>query len=246
MKISTSCHKCTFDNPKNNIRVEGFISIQEEDLYHFKCIYGHDNLLELQAFKFEILFESGLCAIKDKYYLESVLSITASLERFYEFFIKIILKSNGLEYETVEEIYKNMSKQSERQVGAFISLYGLKYKEAPILLKNKSTEFRNDVIHKGYMPHEEEVLNYAEEIFNIIKFYYLKILTDYDSLITDNLFESKKQRRIKFKKMINLVKVPITNLCPAFVLTHTLNASAFSKKDFRESFEIVRNTKFYG
>lgn len=247
MKILTTCMKCSMDNPFTLVRVEGFVPIQENDLYHFTCINGHDNLLEIQAFKFEILFESGLCAIKDKYFLESGLSLTASIERFYEFFIRIVMKANGLTSDIFEKIFKNISNQSERQFGAFVCIYGLIYKEnPPILLSKKSVEFRNKVVHKGYLPNENEVLEYAKEIFEIIKFYYSKILSDHRNHIFDYLFEIQKQRRVDNKVLIDKLKVPISSMAPAFAISHILNLDDFNKKDFNTCFDLVKSTNFYG
>ena len=247
MKISTTCMKCVMDNPESHVSVEGFIPIQENDLYHFKCLNGHDNLLEIQAFKFEILFESGLCAIKDKYFLESGLSLTASIERFYEFFIRIVMKANGLTSDIFEKIFKNIANQSERQFGAFVCIYGLIYKEnPPVLLNNKFVEFRNKVVHKGYLPNENEVLEYAKEVFKIIKFYYSKILSENHKYIFDYLFEIQKQRRVDNKDLIDKLRVPITSMAPCFAITHTLNLEDFNKNDFNTCFDLVKMTNFYG
>lgn len=235
------------DNPTSYVKVEGFIPIQENDLYHFKCINGHDNLLEIQAFKFEILFESGLCAIKDKYFLESGLSLTASLERFYEFFIRIVMKANGLPSDIFEEIFKNVANQSERQFGAFLCIYGLIYKEnPPVLLSKKFVEFRNKVVHKGYLPNENEVLEYAKEVFKIIKFYYTKILSEHQKHIFDYLFEIQKQRRVDNRVLIDKLKVPISSMAPCFAITHTLNLEDFIKTDFNTCFDLIKRTNFYG
>lgn len=235
------------NNPASYGSVTGFIPIHENDLFHFKCINGHDNLLEIQAFKFEILFESGLCAIKDNYFLESVLSLTASVERFYEFFIRIVMKANGLTSDVFENIFKNIAKQSERQYGAFVCIYGLIYKEnPPVSLHNKFVEFRNKVVHKGYLPNEKEVLEYAEEVFKIIKFYYSKILSDNKKNIFDYIFEIQKRRRVDNKDLIDKLGVSITTMAPCFALTHTLNMDDFNKKNFTDCFDLIMKTNFYG
>lgn len=234
------------DNPASYLRVEGYVPIQENDLYHFKCMNGHDNLLEIQAFKFEILFESGLCAIKDKYFLESGLSLTAAIERFYEFFIRIVMKANGLTSDVFEKIFKNITNQSERQYGAFLCIYGMIYKEnPPVLLSNRFVEFRNKVVHKGYLPNENEVMEYAKEVYKIIKFYYSKLLSEYHKHIFDYLFEIQKQRRVDNKELIDKLKVPITSMAPCFAITHTLNLEDFNKKDFNTCFDLIKRTSFY-
>ena len=113
MKIKVICQQCFHKGYLSESNLFEKIILQESTLYHFRCKHQHDNLVLLQAFKFEILFESGLCAINDKYYLEAVLSLTASLERFYEFAIKILSTGNGLSFDDFEKL--------QFQVGKIIS-----------------------------------------------------------------------------------------------------------------------------
>ena len=179
MKIKVICQQCFHKGYLSESNLFEKIILQESTLYHFRCKHQHDNLVLLQAFKFEILFESGLCAINDKYYLEAVLSLTASLERFYEFAIKILSTGNGLSFDDFEKLYKQISNQSERQLGAFLFLYSYVYKQLPELLDNRYVKFRNQVVHKGYLPSEEEVIDYAKEIYKNIKYYYIQLRQNY-------------------------------------------------------------------
>jgi hypothetical protein len=91
MKLSTSCFLCD-----NIVKPCLLTNINNENLYEITCEKGHKSLLTQQCFKFEILFESALYAIKDEYYLESILSLTASMERFFEFYIKFELFQSGV------------------------------------------------------------------------------------------------------------------------------------------------------
>lgn len=246
MKIATPCMECVFDNPESYDVLLEYITIQDNDLYHFKCKNGHNNLLEIQAFKFEILFESGLCAIRDKYFLESVLSLTASLERFYEFFIRIIMKANGLQSDIFEKIFKNISNQSERQFGAFICIYGVVYKESPpMLLEKKYVEFRNKVVHKGYLPCEDEVLQYAKEVFIIIKHYYSMILLQHKKHLFDYISEIQNKRRVKNRILIEELQVEISTMSPCFALKHTLSMEDFNKRDFDTCFNFILKQNCY-
>lgn len=243
MKVNVSCMKCSFENTAYT-QFEKPISINESNLYHYKCMKGHNNLLEIQAFKFELLFESGLFAIKDKYFLESVLSLTASMERFYEFFVKLIMKTSKIENSLSDKIFNLIARQSERQLGAFIGIYSLKYKEEPPkMLRSKSIEFRNKVVHKGYLPSEKEVLNYAKEVFELIKYYYIKIREEHDDEIRDYLTLIQIERREKNKKLIDSLDTNITVMAPAFALTHVLHLDLFKDKDFDSSYESVKKAR---
>lgn len=238
MHLKFPCFECAFENIY--IENEETIPISEEDLYYFKCRNGHDNFIEIQAFKFELLFQSGLSAIKDKYYLESVLSITAGLERFYEFFVRIILRSKRIDIDLINKMYKDLSNQSERQLGSFVVLHTIVFSETPKLLDNKMIAFRNNVVHKGYLPTKIEVKKYAENVYDTIKATYLRLLSGYYSFITDEQHEIKCQRRKKLKRDAKKVPIKITGIAPVFVLTHLLSTEEFQKKTFEEGFKSLR------
>jgi hypothetical protein len=245
MKISAICIKCGIENPSSNVRIEGYLTVDEENLYHFKCYNGHDNLIEVLALKFEILFESGLCAIKDRYYLESILSLTASLERFYEFYVRIILLSSGISNDDFDKMYNNMANQSERQYGAFLTAYTSFYREFPLnLIDPKFIEFRNKVVHKGYLPNETETLKYAEEIYRLIRYHYTKLLADHEKVITEYTCEVQKQRHIKNKDLIKSLNVLVSGLSPWFVIPDSFNKD--EQWDFTKCYERIKKTNFYG
>lgn len=125
--------------------------------------------------KFDLLFESGISALLDSYNRESVTSAAASLERFYEFTIRIIIKNSSINDGLLENIWKYVSSQSERQLGAFIFLYTLKFETTPPLLNNKMIQFRNNVIHKGYFPNKEESLIFLKMVSGIIQEVFQKL-----------------------------------------------------------------------
>lgn len=146
--------------------------IVEDSLYKFTCLRGHQNKFRLQGIKYQFLFESALRALIEGYYLEAVLGFTSSLERFYEFYCKFACTKAGLENDEFMKTWKQVSNQSERQFGAFLFLYAIEQKAGFDEKRFKTQEqkkFRNEVIHKGYLPSEAETVNYGENIFNMIK-----------------------------------------------------------------------------
>ena len=63
-----------------------------------------------------------------------------------------------------------MSKQSERQLGAYISAFMCLNGETPTLLDtNDDVSFRNKVIHAGYVPSEAEAVSFGEVVKNNIE-----------------------------------------------------------------------------
>ena len=245
MRIKTVCQKCFWEGILSESSIWENIILQDNFLHHFKCKNGHDNLVLIQAFKFEILFESGLCAIRDNYYLEAVLSLTASLERFYELTIKILSISNGLSEKDFKLLYNQISNQSERQLGAFLFIYSYAYKKIPeFLLDNKYKNFRNKVVHKGYLPNEKEVKEYAEAIYKIIKHYYIELLQNYKEFIFNQYTKEVGAQMEANKSIIEKLGVQITTLSPAFVLSLARPLDEFEKQDFESCFEHVKSVLY--
>lgn len=233
MKIRTTCQECSF-GPflDNNLKI-GIVTIDQKGLYYFKCDKGHNNLFQIQAFPFELLFESGLCAIKEGFYMESILSLTASLENFYEFFIDIILKVNLLPDEVVKSVLDRMSKQSERRLGAFICLYSFIYKRFPsCILNTKTVTFRNNVVHKGYLPNESEALNYAKEVYNAIRNEYCDLLNRYKDIISQYLIECMKEKIKDEESPVGTFLFPLS-------FSH-LHVDEMQTRDFNECYERVK------
>ncbi len=168
MKLPMSCMQCFKEQGKPSEEVS-FVEFRDDGRYEFICRQGHQTTTILQQHKFEILFDIGAYAIDDGYYREAVSSFSSSLERFYEFYIKVISIEKNIDEEIFRLSWKMVSKQSERQLGAFILLYTLENGKAPTLLHDKKVNFRNDVIHKGVIPTKEQALEYGNAVLEVIR-----------------------------------------------------------------------------
>ena len=200
MKIRFRCMECTEESFGNlNIGIHYNESPQDfldDYLYDFTCKNGHENHVALSNHKYELLFDSGICALDDGYYREAVADFAASLERFYEFCIRMILIStteNGIE--NFNNLWKEMYRQSERQYGAFVALYTSFMGKAPETLKN--VDFRNNIIHKGEFPSKEKTLEYAKYVSERIKNIYSALeekceMWQASFIIADKVFKSGK------------------------------------------------------
>lgn len=170
MKLRMVCYKCIKQDPAQADLLQ--VAIQDRGRYEIICPYGHEFVTLLQNQKFEILFDLGINAIMDGYYREAVSSFAASLERFYEFFIRALLISGKAEPEKfvkIEDAWKSVKKQSERQLGAFIFLYLKEFGVEPPILNPNLVSFRNNVVHEGKIPTSREAINFGQEVFNLIK-----------------------------------------------------------------------------
>jgi len=160
------CSKCAHEgNVENSISTT---LVNDSGHYFYKCNFGHKTVQICQDMKFESLFDYGANAIIDGYYREGVLSFTASLERFYEYFIKVTMEYNKVDRNIFNSSWKKMSNQSERQLGAFITAYLICFGEEPNILNSSLSGFRNKVAHKGYIPNRDETIQYGQEIMSLI------------------------------------------------------------------------------
>ncbi len=148
-----------------------FVTLEFKDggRYEVCCSRGHKSVTILQQQKFEVLFDIGANAIIDGYYREAISSFTSSLERFYEFCIKVFCAKRKLKSSVFLNTWKQVSNQSERQLGAFLFLWANEFGETPELLSSKDAGFRNGVIHKGRIPAKDEALKYGNTILNIVR-----------------------------------------------------------------------------
>ncbi len=158
------------------------VELRDDGLYTMTCSRGHVTVTAVQQQKFEILFDLGCMALIDGYPREAVSSMAAALERFYEYYVQVVCLKHGIAYEAYVEAWKPVARQSERQLGAFLFLYLLENKkplEHSIVDAKPSdssglkarltwTEFRNNAIHKGYIPSTEEVLVYGDLVYQFI------------------------------------------------------------------------------
>ncbi len=204
MKIKFRCPTCLgafLDNPvpTNNaiLGVEIMLPLQNSAVYEYSCPNGHFMKVVLQNPKHELIFDSGISSLRKWYYREAITSFAVALERFYEYSIRVLLGSSVYELgeENWAKTWKAISKQSERQIGAFYLIYLTVVKQsAPIFdssfLKsisiklgiegNDPVNFRNNVIHQGYIPTFEQAVNFGEAVNLYIK-RLLKIYKNFDS-----------------------------------------------------------------
>lgn len=143
--------------------------IREDGLYSGKCPRGHDFQTRVQTLPHEMLFEIALNAIEDGYYREAVSSFAAGVERFYEFSVRVLAKAHGVNDAITHLGWDQISAQSERQLGAFIFLNIVNFRELPALLDNKKVTFRNREIHKGHLPAKHEAIDFGAACYKVIQ-----------------------------------------------------------------------------
>jgi len=156
------------------------VEIRDDGLYSSTCNKGHTTLTVIQQQKFEVLFDFGAMALIDGYPREAVTSIAASLERFYEFYVVATCLKYEMELADFQKAWKHVVNQSERQFGAYIFAFLIDHNGGqPPIIDNKKPnfdglskgkiktwkEFRNAVVHKGYIPSISETIAYGNIVY---------------------------------------------------------------------------------
>lgn len=167
MRLTLSCMQCLHETGRPGGASQ--IEVRDDGCYVAICLSGHKTVTVLQQQKFEVLFEIGAHAILDGYYREAVSSFTSSLERFYEYTIRILFEKSSGSDELFKVVWKNVSNMSERQLGAFIILWASHFKETPMLMPPSLISFRNEVIHKGKIPSRDEALKYGNAVLDVLR-----------------------------------------------------------------------------
>ena len=127
MKIKLTCPNCLADGD-GQFFVE---TIRDDGLYTGKCPNAHDLLIATQTLRHEMLFEIALNAMVDGYYREAISSFTASMERFFEFAVRVILKSRGVSQDVIGTAWKPLANASERQFGGYLIAYIAEFHTVP-------------------------------------------------------------------------------------------------------------------
>jgi hypothetical protein len=159
------CIQCEKENADNQYIIEA--ELRDDLAFGAQCPNGHSTLAVWEAQKFEILFQMGTLAFLDGYCREAISSFAAAQERFHEFCIKVFMASNRVNTTEFARTWRLVSNQSERQLGAYYFLH-LLFFDAAAPVSPKMVEFRNNVIHKGFIASRAQAFTYAEYIYGYI------------------------------------------------------------------------------
>jgi hypothetical protein len=143
--------------------------VRDDGVYEVRCGAGHVTSVTLDNVKFELLFELGMHAIIDGSPRDAVSSFAASLERFHELFFRVVMAHLSVPVADVEAAWKPLSKQSERQLGAYSAAHLTLMRTPAPILANKQVEFRNQVIHNGYIPTNDEAIEFGDAVLTLIQ-----------------------------------------------------------------------------
>lgn len=165
MKLDFRCWQCPEGTPGRHVTAP----FNDSGFYRFQCAENHVHEIVLVQMRFEVLAETAMQAIVDGYYRDAVASFAAALERFYQFYIDVVAHSKGVAPVVQVATWKHVVKQSERQLGMFIGVYQLENGDVPPLLDQNRVKLRNQVIHQGYLPTEEDAIDFGQAVVDLIQ-----------------------------------------------------------------------------
>jgi hypothetical protein len=234
MKLMFFCPKCceeecnrTGDSRVSSEKAVVLVPLQEYGVYEFKCKNGHAMKCALQNPKYELLFEAAALATLDGYYREAIAGLSTALERVYEFASKVILRNGHGGDKLLENTWKIVASQSERQLGGFCLLYSLVFQQDPPILSNKYVEKRNKVIHRGSIPCYEEVVEFGDKVLSIIYQVLCKIKIEMNKAFSEHISYLMTPLR-KEAKTVALLPMIISSFQPV---------EEFRVKSFQEGLE---------
>ncbi|MBV7571740.1 hypothetical protein KW846_03405 [Pseudomonas sp. PDM32] len=194
MKLQIMCMEC-----HKELSHPGFEFITtdyyEEAVGYITCSRGHKSAIVLQSLKFEILLESAAKALLHGYTLEAASSLSSAYERAIEFAILVLSRKLGIDSSLFTLTYKQMAKQSERQIGAFLAMYSAVFK-SEFNLSTKIPPKRNEIIHQGKILNPTEVIQFGELVYAEIKLITDKLRTLDNDLMRDIIFETVNSRHL--------------------------------------------------
>lgn len=224
MKIFAMCMQCQAE--LGHPSFEPFLADHFDDgIAYIECSNGHKSAFLLQSLKFELLLESGANALLHGFTLEACASFSVALERFYEFSLHVICIAQGMPEELFEKLFKEMARQSERQLGAFMMLYAKEFGEI-YKLEPKFVKLRNNVIHNGEIPDLEETKTFCSWVYETIIGLFEKLSGRYNEHIQTIM---RHKLRAKRKKLPANTSFSAHTGTMFFNISRTDNARSFTE-----------------
>jgi hypothetical protein len=169
------CHPAPWSEPTVVVMESGYWfseDVETADISDGKlilhCSAGHETVAKIPASQFELLFEFGCSALVDGYSREAITCFASSIERFHEFASRFLLAQRGLTREDVENWWRQVKRQSERQLGSFLALWLAEFGSEPPVLPQKMVELRNQCVHQGRIPPVGEAKQYGEAVLRAV------------------------------------------------------------------------------
>jgi regulator of RNase E activity RraB len=201
------------------------------------CPRGHKYIGYITKERFDVLYESAVLAFLMGFELEAVLGFAASLERAQELFTIASLRSVQLDIEIIEKMWKQVSRQSERQLGAFLAQWLITTNQN-FEISQSMIEFRNKVVHRGHIPLREETSTYAswvnDRLFDIIEVMRRWKDGPLKEMRKAHIGEAHAIALNEWHKDPELNTTPIVSVNPPYLTMLHLEANSFKRATFEK------------
>lgn len=218
MRLEISCRKCSeqISLGQSGTVYSRLCLLRDDCVYKFECPEGHLTTTVLRTPKHEVLYSIGANALLDGYFRECISSFAGALERYFEFGLRVIFRENEKRASSLQEVWKLLVNQSERQFGAFITVWmmvtGEKYTSLALNQIDKQTKVRNEVVHKGRIPTYAECMVYGQYVLDVIK--------PIEKILIDRYAKAHKDECFALaRKVMSDTSLPITVLSEFSVLS---------------------------
>jgi len=172
INLKTTCQQCHSDEVEILLTVG---QLENDEVFSSNCKNGHQTINFISVPRFSIFYDKGIQAYKAGNLFEAFSCFYTSLELFRIDFSKTYLTINcEMDLKDVDSLFKQ-HKFSERIYGIYASSYFSLVKE---LVDSKSDDFkistnlvtmRNNFVHAGYIPTEEDVEKVGYDIYRHIQ-----------------------------------------------------------------------------
>ena len=134
-----------------------------------------------------------------------------------------------------------MIKQSERQIGAFYILQLLEFGETKFIISDKWINFRNKVIHQGYIPKSDEAIDYGQYILSIIDLILIELKNKNPESLTKASFLRISENGNKIGENVSIS----TSTMPTIISNRDIWKDETEKINFRKALLSVKENSFY-
>lgn len=167
MKLPLICAKCMQENIVKP-RITAIVELKDDGRYEITCRKGHSSITFCNNKSLKYFWYWRL---RNRWWVlsRSGFVIYFCFRKILRVFIKVVCISKNIDWIKTLEAWKEVSNQSERQLGAFIFLHLQETGNKPILLCNNKIKLRNEVIHKGKIPSKDQSIDYGQAILDVVR-----------------------------------------------------------------------------
>ena len=159
-RITLTDHTTLGTDPVRTIEVD----FRGDGIYEYVWPEGHKTITVCQTDHSEMLIEHAVYAFMDRDFRGVINNGASGIDAYLNFHIEILLLAAGKSLEDVASAIKLIDRQENRRWGAFWALESQFGQGKLPELPRKAVELRNQVVHQGEVPTEEQALDYLKAV----------------------------------------------------------------------------------